>query len=166
MAWNFNSLNIIDEEESFDRMLQNFLLQNGNFTTSKAFLITFILRVAALFISILRYFCFRLYWIDLHFRLSAPREISKFHLISWGGNFVERHSFLRVSGEFPYKKIRWNFGIFTQSHVFLLTSLSIPRKHQEAISFLIFSRSIVRKSCMKWVNMIRLWYVYDTGKNV
>ena len=54
MTWNSNSLNIFDKEESFDRMLQNFLLQNGNVTTSKALLITFILLVAALFISILR----------------------------------------------------------------------------------------------------------------
>ena len=28
----------------------------------------------------------------------ALRQIPKFHLISWCGNFVERHSFPRVSG--------------------------------------------------------------------
>ena len=51
-------------------------------------------------------------------------KIPKFHLISWCGNFVERLSFRRVSGEspktlrklclstkFPHQLIRWNFGI-------------------------------------------------------
>ena len=29
------------------------------------------------------------------------RQIPKFHLISWSGNFVEMHSFRRVSDESP-----------------------------------------------------------------
>ena len=33
------------------------------------------------------------------------RKISKFHLISWCGNFVERHSFRRVSGDFHTAKL-------------------------------------------------------------
>ena len=46
-------------------------------------------------------------------------------LISWYGNFVERHSFRIVSGDspetmrklclstkFPYQEIRWNYGFF------------------------------------------------------
>ena len=53
MTWNSNSLNI-DKEDSFDRVFQNFMLQNENANTSKALLINFILRVAALVISILR----------------------------------------------------------------------------------------------------------------
>ena len=54
----------------------------------------------------------------------SMRKIRKFHLISWWGNIVERHSFRRVSGEshetlrklclsakFPHQEIRWNFSI-------------------------------------------------------
>ena len=53
------------------------------------------------------------------------REIPWFHLISWCGNFVERHSFRIVSGESPktmrklclatkflHQKIRLNYSIF------------------------------------------------------
>ena len=32
---------------------------------------------------------------------STLRKIPHFHLISWCGNFAERHSFRRVSGESP-----------------------------------------------------------------
>ena len=56
--------------------------------------------------------------------LDPLRKILLFHLISWSGNFVERHSFRRVSGKspetlrklcfstkFPHQEIRWNYGI-------------------------------------------------------
>ena len=52
-------------------------------------------------------------------------KIPQFHLISWCGNFVERHSFSIVSGvppknmrklclstKFPHQKIMWNYDIF------------------------------------------------------
>ena len=54
----------------------------------------------------------------------ALRKIPYFHLISWCGNFMERHSFRIVSGDspetmrklclstkFPHQEIRWNYGI-------------------------------------------------------
>ena len=57
-------------------------------------------------------------------QLRALSNILKFHLISWCGNFVKRHSFRRVLGDspeimrklclstkFPHQKIRWNYGI-------------------------------------------------------
>ena len=53
------------------------------------------------------------------------QKIPQFHLISWYGNFVERHSFrtvlcdspetmrkLRLSKKLPYQEIRWNYSIF------------------------------------------------------
>ena len=52
------------------------------------------------------------------------RKIPSFHLISWYGNFVERHSFRIVSGnlsktirklylstKFPHQEFRWHYGI-------------------------------------------------------
>ena len=49
----------------------------------------------------------------------------QFHLISWYGNFAERHSFriisddspetirkLCLSAKFPHQEIRWDYGIF------------------------------------------------------
>ena len=56
--------------------------------------------------------------------IQTLRKIPNIHLISWSGNFVQRHSFRRVSGKspealrklclsikFPYQKVGWNFGI-------------------------------------------------------
>ena len=53
------------------------------------------------------------------------RKIAWFHLISWCGNFLERHSFRIVSGDSPktmrklylstkspHQEIRWSHGIF------------------------------------------------------
>ena len=52
-------------------------------------------------------------------------KMSQLHLISWRGNFAERHSFriilgdspetmrkLCLSGKFLHQEIRWNYGIF------------------------------------------------------
>ena len=54
------------------------------------------------------------------------RKITKFHLILLCGNFVEGHSFRRVSSDcpetlrklclskkFPYQEIRWNFDVLS-----------------------------------------------------
>ena len=59
-------------------------------------------------------------------RKKTLHKIPKFHLISWCGNFKERHSFRVVSGDspetmrklylsqkFPHQKIRENFGILS-----------------------------------------------------
>ena len=69
----------------------------------------------------------------------ALRKIPQFHLISWYGNFVERHGFWIVSGhppetmrkmylsaKFPHQEIRWNkdtlrcvgWNINNYNHVF------------------------------------------------
>ena len=58
-------------------------------------------------------------------KLYHCQKYCNFHLISWCGKFVERHSFHIVSGEspetmqklcistnFPHQAIRWNYGIF------------------------------------------------------
>ena len=57
--------------------------------------------------------------------LPTLQKIPQFHLISWCGNFVERHSLctvlcdspetmrkLRLSTKLPYQEIRWNYSIF------------------------------------------------------
>ena len=56
----------------------------------------------------------------------ALRKIPKFHLISWCGNFVGKHSFCRVSGQslqtlwklslstkFSYQEFKWKCSIFS-----------------------------------------------------
>ena len=51
-------------------------------------------------------------------------KIPQFHLISWCGNFVKRHSFRIVFGEsklclstkFPHQEIRWNCGVLRSDH--------------------------------------------------
>ena len=74
--------------------------------------------------------------------LTLPK-ISQFHLISWCGNFVERHSFHIVSDDspetmrklclstiFPHQEIRWNYGIFrsvTNRRKSLLFSVTLFR---------------------------------------
>ena len=60
------------------------------------------------------------------------RKIPQFQLISWCGNFAERHSFHIVSGDslktmrklclsakFSHQKIRLNYGIFRNGRCFL-----------------------------------------------
>ena len=72
------------------------------------------------------------YWASYGFYLSL-RKILWFHLIFWCGNFVERHSFLIVPGDWPetmrklclstkfsHQEIRWNQGIFLS--LFFFTS--------------------------------------------
>ena len=59
------------------------------------------------------------------FLLNLLWKIPKFHLISWCGNFVEKHRFGIVSGESPetmrklwlsrkcpHYETKWNYGIF------------------------------------------------------
>ena len=66
------------------------------------------------------------------------RKIPLFHLISWCGNFVEKHSFLIVSGESPktkrklcpsakfqHQEIRWNYGILHSESKKFLTIFTI-----------------------------------------
>ena len=61
---------------------------------------------------------------NTYFQLEPLRLILKFHLIFWIENFLERHSFRRVSGDslktlrklflstkFPHRNIRWSFSI-------------------------------------------------------
>ena len=72
----------------------------------------------------------------------ALRKIPKFHLISWRGNFEERHSFgivleespetmqkLCLSSKFPHQDIRWNFGILhsvgLEKHLDYVTGLDL-----------------------------------------
>ena len=64
-------------------------------------------------------------WNEIIWNHSQPRrKILKFHLISWCGNFMETHSFNRVSSDSsetlwnlyvsskcPHQEIRWNYGI-------------------------------------------------------
>ena len=49
-------------------------------------------------------------WITSKWQCSL-HKIQLFHLISWYGNFVENHSFRRVSTKFLLQQIRWNSGI-------------------------------------------------------
>ena len=63
--------------------------------------------------------------VNLHLQKQPSlRKIIEFHLITWWGNFMERHSFRIVLGDspetmqklclstkFPDQKIRWNYGI-------------------------------------------------------
>ena len=74
-------------------------------------------------------------------------KIPQFHLISWCGSFLERHSFRIVSGEspktmwklclstkFPHQEIRWNYGILRSVDYFNFKlhrfwNLSIYNKH-------------------------------------
>ena len=65
-------------------------------------------------------------WLKLQRRSHITlRKLPWFHLISWCGNFVERHSFYIVLGEspetmrklclftkFPHQEISWSYGIF------------------------------------------------------
>ena len=38
-------------------------------------------------------------------------KIPQFHIISWCGNFVKRHSLCIVLGGFPHQENRWNYGV-------------------------------------------------------
>ena len=76
------------------------------------------------------------------------RKIPWFHLISWGGNFAERHSFRVVSGDlpktlqklclstkFPKQKIRWNYGVLRS-----VTFLVFDRVLKESLASMVFCR--------------------------
>ena len=68
-------------------------------------------------------------WMVNHFR--TLRKMSQFHLFSWCGNLMQRHSVCRVSGDspetmwklylstkFPLQEIRWNNGILRSVTMF------------------------------------------------
>ena len=68
--------------------------------------------------------------------IQTMHKMPKFHLISWYGNFVERHSFhgasrdlpktlrkLCLSTKLPYQGIKWHFGnLNSETYLFLETS--------------------------------------------
>ena len=104
------------------------------------------------------------------------RKIPKFHLIYWCGNFVERHSFHRVSSKSPetlqklclstkflHQKIRWNLDIL-RSVTFWNNSALIKFDDQNIVTIFIcycsmlwyfryFRSNLIRR----WLNICKNW---------
>ena len=80
-------------------------------------------------------------------RHNPMRKIPEFHLIFWSGNFVERHRFIRVSGDlpktlrklclsakFPPQEIRWNLNILRSAWIWQkLNSETYLRTYQTSM---------------------------------
>ena len=103
------------------------------------------------------------------------RKIPKFLLISWYGKFVERPSFLKVSGvshetlwrlclfiKFSHQEIRWNFGILVRDlfSIFLRVSLKDNRHSIKEISK---HASLLKKGLYRncfFVNCVQFLEIY------
>ena len=116
------------------------------------------------------------------YHISVLSIIPEFYLISWCGNFVERHSFHRISENsrktlwklclstiFPYQEISWNLSILRSAGLseFSQYAYVAGQKHifnNHTKKFDQFSITIIMVVCLCLVSVIVSYVLYFSSK--